>query len=97
VIAVIAWLAFFAVCATPLVLLWIRPLTRHRHAAVRFVARTLAMMLLWLAFDVSLMAIWGAVRFVPAWWAALIGFLPLQIPACRISYRLVFEDDEPTT
>jgi hypothetical protein len=52
------------------------------------------MMLLWLAFDLSLMAIWGAVRFVPAWWAALIGFLPLQIPACRFSYRLAFDDDD---
>jgi hypothetical protein len=94
VLGVVGLLAFFAICATPLLLLCIRPLTKHGHRGVRCVARTLAMMLLWLAFNVSLMAIWGAVRFVPAWWALLIGVPALQIPAARLSYRLAFEDDD---
>jgi hypothetical protein len=93
-LGVVGLFAFFAICSPPFLLLCIRPLTTHRHPGVRCAARTLAMMLLWLAFNVSLMAVWGAVGFVPAWWALLIGVPVLQIPAARLSYRLAFEDDD---
>lgn len=48
------------------------------------------MLLLWLACDCSLIAIWGALRFVPAWWAFLIGVPLLQVPAAWLSYHLVY-------
>jgi hypothetical protein len=89
-------LAFFSIPALPLLLLAVRPFTRSRHTGVRFAARTLAMLLLWLAFDVSLVAVWGAVGYGPAWWALLLGFPALQIPAAWLGYRVAFVDDDRT-
>jgi hypothetical protein len=87
--------AFFLVGAIPLLPLLLRPLTRHSNVNVRGVAKVLVMALLWLGFDVSLMTIWGAVRFEPEWWQVLIGVPLLQIPAAWLSIHIAFGDDEP--
>ena len=86
--------AFFFVGAVPLLPLFLRPLTRHRSVHVRGVAKLIVMALLWLAFDFSFMAIWGAVKFVPEWWQLLIGVPLLQIPAAWFSVRVAFGDDD---
>ncbi len=88
-------LAFFLVGAIPLLPLCVRPLTKHRDPRLQWIGRAAAMMLLWLTFDLSLMAIWGAVRFVPEWWAVLIGVPLLQIPAAWLGYRVAFGDGDP--
>jgi hypothetical protein len=89
-------LAFLLVGAIPLLPLCVRPLTKHRSAGVRRVAKALAMTLLWFGFNVSLMTIWGAVRFVPEWWALLIGVPFLEIAAVWLSYLVVFAGDDRT-
>jgi hypothetical protein len=85
-------LVILLVGAFPLLPLLVRPLTTHREAWVQFVGRLVAWLLLWAAFNLSLMAIWGAVRFVPEWWALLVGVPALQVPAAWFSYRVVFRD-----
>jgi hypothetical protein len=87
-------LALLLLGAVPLLPLCVRPLTRHRDARLSCAARVVVMLLLWLGFDLSLLATWGAVRFTPAWWAALAGFPVLQIPAAWLSYVVAFEHRE---
>jgi hypothetical protein len=91
-----ATLAFFLVGAIPLLPLCLRPLEKRRTSWVRGIGRLLAWGLLWLAFNSSLMTIWGAVRFVPEWWAFVIGMPLLQIPAAWFSYRVVYADEDET-
>jgi hypothetical protein len=87
-LGIAALLGFLLVGAVPLLPVFLRPLVRHRHQAVRFVAKTLAVLLFWAGFNFSLMAIWGAVHFVPAWWAVVIGVPLLQIPALWFGIRV---------
>ncbi len=92
-----ALFAFFLVGAIPLLPVFVRPLTTHRRAGVRCAGKVLAMALLWLAFDVSLMATWGAFRFAPDWWALFVGFPLLQIPAAWLSHRVAFGAGDRST
>jgi len=91
-VAVLGLLAFLFVGALPLLPLLARPLTRHPTPWVQLAGRVTAMLLLWITFDVSLMATWGAVRFVPVWWAVLLGAVPLQVAAAWLSYRVAFDE-----
>jgi hypothetical protein len=85
--ASVAYLAIGGIGLLPLV---VRPLTRHRHPAVRQAAKSLVMVLFWAGFNVSLLAIWGAFRFTPDFWVALFGFPLVQIPAAWLSFDLAF-------
>ena len=85
-------LVFLLVGAVPLLPLCLRPLREHRRPGVRLFGRALAMLLLWVGFNVSLMTIWGAVRYVPEGWIALVAVLPVQVIAARASYRVAFDD-----
>ncbi|HWF26646.1 MAG TPA: hypothetical protein VG275_14415 [Solirubrobacteraceae bacterium] len=88
----VALLAYVAIGGIGLLPIVVRPLTRHRHPAVRRAAKGLVMLLFWAGFNLSLMAIWGAVKFTPEFWIGLV-FLPLlQIPAAWLGYRVAFGD-----
>jgi hypothetical protein len=87
-----ASLAYVAIGGIGLLPLVVRPLTRHRHPTVRRAAKTLVMLLFWAGFNVSLMAIWGAVKFTPDFWIGLVGFSLLQIPGAWLGYRVAFEE-----
>jgi hypothetical protein len=50
------------------------------------------MLLFWVGFNVSLMTIWGAVRYVPEGWIALVAVLPVQFVAAQASYVVAFDD-----
>jgi hypothetical protein len=89
-------LFFLTAAALPFLLALVSGFARHRHKGVRCVAKALATLLLWFGFNVSLFAIWGAVRLHLEWWAALIGVPALQIPAAYWSFRVVFGSDGPT-
>jgi hypothetical protein len=97
VLAVATLLAFALVGAIPVLPVVLRRVTEHRGTVARRLGRALAMVLFWLGFNWSLMAIWGAVGFVPAWWALIVGVPLLQIPAGWLSYRVVFGDDHRTS
>jgi hypothetical protein len=93
---VLVGLLFGAVGAIPLLPLLVRPLTRHPRPLVRSVARGTAMILLWGTFNVSLLAIWGAVGFTPHWLTVLIGIPFLQVLAGWVSHRVVYNKEDPT-
>jgi hypothetical protein len=90
-------LALVVLGAVPLLPLCVRPLTQHRQPGVRRFGKALAMLLHWLGFNFSLLTLWGAFRFVPAWWALLVGVPFVQIPAAWFSYRVVFGGDDGKT
>lgn len=58
--------------------------------AVRLAAKCVVMLLFWAGFNLSLMAIWGAVGFTPELRIGLVGFSLLQIPAAWLGYRVAF-------
>ena len=87
--ALLAYVVIGGIGLLPIVVL---PLTRHRHPGVRRAAKCLVMLLFWAGFNVSLMAIWGAVKFTPEFWIGLVGFPLLQIPAAWLGYRVAFGD-----
>lgn len=90
-------LALLLLGALPLLPLCARPLRDHRHPKVRLFGRALAMVLFWVGFNLSLMTIWGAVRYAPEWWLLLIGVPLLQVPAAWLSHRVAFGDGEDVT
>jgi hypothetical protein len=90
-------IGFFALMgALPLLPLVVRPLCHHKTAIVRYFAKAVAFVLMWLTFDVSLMAIWGALGIdLEGWLAPALAFA--QIPAAWASARVVFGEDRRST
>jgi hypothetical protein len=90
----IVLLLFLTAAALPFLLALLSGLARHPHDGFRRLAKILAMLLLWYGFDVSLFAVWGAVRLHLEWWAVMFGVPALQVPAAYFSYRVVFARDD---
>jgi hypothetical protein len=88
---VLGVLAILFLGAIPLLPLCVRPLRTHRNPLVRSLGKLAAMGLLWLAFNCSLLTIWGAL-FLPEWWCIALGLPLLQFPAAWFSYRIAFGD-----
>ncbi len=79
--------------AAPFLPLAAKPLRRHAHRGVRWVGGVLATFALWLTFNLSAMATWGAFHrdpsaLEPALWA-LVAF---QIPLAWLAVRVAFAD-----
>lgn len=88
----VLWLVgLFVVACAPLGVIAAGRLRRHRSAPVRALGRVVGFVLLWLAFELSFLAIWGATaRHAPYDVVLLLVTLLLMQPvAVLVSLRVV--------
>jgi hypothetical protein len=91
---IVSALMFLALMGAPFAVLLAKPLRRHRDARLRYFGGAIAMLALWLTFDLSIGAIWGAIIRGHIEDNEVVVFFVtvgvVQIPAAWISSRIAF-------